>query len=835
MTNRTRSFREESAEEIAELKKKGILSQDEIKVLLDNRDRYYLNIGKHAPKVEEFQHFVDYERKLLQLVRSRKVSRGVLSLKAEYSIVSRIHSIQERAIRKSPYDIALWVKYAQFCLEEGAETVLQRLFGTALSKNPQSIALFRLAALFSMEKKNNVFLARTLLQNGLRINVANRILFETFFAIELDHYEKILLERVKLDDDECAAFIKANPTTATGDEYYESPLVALVVRKNAIRELTEAAKEENPMKLPTPLDQRRAELLILSMNMIQTLLTTRESIEESFNMAIDPATDTSLIVSKIASISLESFSALARSMCNDLFSLLMSFILEVKNSPQPVFVDAFEQCAAFLVLMISQNVWQFPLESDNSESDESLQRLVSDFAEMFSSPDSAIHGRSYNHSLASVFAQTLGHTLEDRMTLWRQQMPEENSAQGKMKRSDVEDEVQLVWVYKAETETTLEDETLLSLFDGLVEGFTTAVLGQPWKTELSNWQHSSLFLFPLAHPLSTSFVTLLLDWQRCLILSSRTFTSDDSSPSDRLLSTLLNVEPSTQSQSPSELISPPVSQLFSKRLSYLISSLAFSYFSTHPKRDDTLLPFTIFKLCTIQSLAYPHTLQSVPDLPLLSALGPEQASQARCSTSQKEENRVHHLLLASSILSYSPPSVLEMVKVCVVSEAVSSLDHLLEIVKIFSLSPSLPSLLTLVVEWDTQRLMSVDEDALAKILPESLSLVKKIHSFTSTTTKLELACAQHDQILIDFAKTGIPNIDLTKLLNHVYANFQTATRRFTTNIALWLEFYFFAVNNFPDRAPIVEKNALIQLGNKRSVRESFVSQKAERMTSLTHK
>ncbi|KAA6391340.1 MAG: hypothetical protein EZS28_013135 [Streblomastix strix] len=242
------SPREEFADEVAELIKYKIYTNDEMKAILKRREIYMYNISQHTRDISAFEHFINYERGLLSETRRRRQEAGLMPLQTEFKCVARIHWIQEKLLRRNYFSVKQWIVYAQFCIIEGSTRVLSRLFGIALRLNQHSTGLISLAAFFELEQGNGIVAARSVLQHGLRVNPKSSALYETFFALEMTHYKNGVLHRVTLPDEDIDLLLQNNTKDKNQmkalqkkqqevDALYEAPVVPLVIYKEALRDL----------------------------------------------------------------------------------------------------------------------------------------------------------------------------------------------------------------------------------------------------------------------------------------------------------------------------------------------------------------------------------------------------------------------------------------------------------------------------------------------------------------------------------------------------------------------------------------------------------------------
>jgi U3 small nucleolar RNA-associated protein 6 len=80
----------------------------------------------------------------------------------------RVFFILERATKKFPGDLSLWMQYIDFARQERANKKLEEIFTNVLRLHPIKTSLWIYAAKYSVEEQNDYLSARNYLQRGLR-------------------------------------------------------------------------------------------------------------------------------------------------------------------------------------------------------------------------------------------------------------------------------------------------------------------------------------------------------------------------------------------------------------------------------------------------------------------------------------------------------------------------------------------------------------------------------------------------------------------------------------------------------------------------------------------
>jgi len=116
---------------------------------------------------------------------------------SDYSILRHVHSLYNRALKRFPGDVELWIQYLEWAQKSSNSKLLGKVFPRVISLHPTKDIFWVMAASWEFEKNGNALSGRTLLQRGLRINGESKKLWLEYFRLELLYLEK-LRERRKI-------------------------------------------------------------------------------------------------------------------------------------------------------------------------------------------------------------------------------------------------------------------------------------------------------------------------------------------------------------------------------------------------------------------------------------------------------------------------------------------------------------------------------------------------------------------------------------------------------------------------------------------------------------
>lgn len=105
--------------------------------------------------------------------------------------ISHIAYIFDRCVRRFQASMALWDRYIAFLTEKDSVSLLNGVFGRALSLHPHEEHLWIKASLHELERNCNSHAARVLLQRSLRVNKSSKTLWRKYFEFEVWNASRI--------------------------------------------------------------------------------------------------------------------------------------------------------------------------------------------------------------------------------------------------------------------------------------------------------------------------------------------------------------------------------------------------------------------------------------------------------------------------------------------------------------------------------------------------------------------------------------------------------------------------------------------------------------------
>jgi U3 small nucleolar RNA-associated protein 6 len=200
-TDRARFYLEQSVPELQEFARKKIFTAAEISSITSKRSdfEHILNARNSTPA--DYARYAVYESNLDSLRKKRCQRLGIKGTKA-FSGQRTIFFVMDRAVKKFPGDLGLWMQYIQFCQKEKANKKLARVFTGVLRLHPREWGMWVVAAKHYAEGMGDMGTARGYMQRGLRFCKDEKRLYIEYARLEMVYLAKLAARRKILGLDE---------------------------------------------------------------------------------------------------------------------------------------------------------------------------------------------------------------------------------------------------------------------------------------------------------------------------------------------------------------------------------------------------------------------------------------------------------------------------------------------------------------------------------------------------------------------------------------------------------------------------------------------------------
>ncbi|KAF2747577.1 hypothetical protein M011DRAFT_477203 [Sporormia fimetaria CBS 119925] len=207
-SDKARFYLENSASELNELERKKIFTREEIVSIAKKRSDFEHTINARGSHPSDYVRYIEFEKNVGALRRKRVKRLGV---KAPGSGQKTIFFLYNRAVKKFPGDLDLWMQYIEFARKEKAFKKLNEIFTAVVRLHPTKPGLWIYAAHYFMESQADITNARSYMQRGLRFNKSSENLWleyaklETIYIAKIAGRRKVLgldVDRTKQADDQ---------------------------------------------------------------------------------------------------------------------------------------------------------------------------------------------------------------------------------------------------------------------------------------------------------------------------------------------------------------------------------------------------------------------------------------------------------------------------------------------------------------------------------------------------------------------------------------------------------------------------------------------------------
>jgi U3 small nucleolar RNA-associated protein 6 len=173
--------------------------QDEIASIAKKHSDFEHRINASGCSAADFTRYAQYEMNLETLYRKRAKRMGIRA--RMHHGTRRIFFILDRATRKFPGDVPLWLQYIEFARKEKASGVLAKALASALKLHPTKPEMWIYAARLAVEENADMSEARSHMQRGLRFCKKSKMIWKEYCKLEMVFVAKVFLRRAMLGID----------------------------------------------------------------------------------------------------------------------------------------------------------------------------------------------------------------------------------------------------------------------------------------------------------------------------------------------------------------------------------------------------------------------------------------------------------------------------------------------------------------------------------------------------------------------------------------------------------------------------------------------------------
>ncbi|CAN9200901.1 hypothetical protein AA0117_g1081 [Alternaria alternata] len=187
-SDKARFYLEQSATELNELERKKIFSREEIGSIAKKRSDFEHIINARGSHPEDYMRYIEFEKSVDALLRKRVKRLGV---RYKGSGQRAIYFLYNRATRKFPGDLVLWMQYIDFARKDKAYKRLNDIFTSVARLHPTKPDIWILAANYFMDTQADITNARSYMQRGLRFCKNSEVMWLEYAKLETIYVGKI--------------------------------------------------------------------------------------------------------------------------------------------------------------------------------------------------------------------------------------------------------------------------------------------------------------------------------------------------------------------------------------------------------------------------------------------------------------------------------------------------------------------------------------------------------------------------------------------------------------------------------------------------------------------
>ncbi|EGP83449.1 uncharacterized protein MYCGRDRAFT_63935, partial [Zymoseptoria tritici IPO323] len=192
-TDRARFYLEQYVPELQEYERKQIFTRDEISAITAKRSDFEHVLNARGSQPGDYARYATYEMNLDSLRKKRCRRLGVKA--TSFNGQRTVFFILDRATKKFPGDMGLWMQYINFCKKEKANKKLAKVFTAVLRLHPRDWSLWVLAAKHYAETQGDMGTARSYMQRGLRFCKDEKKLYLEYAKLEMVYLAKLAARR----------------------------------------------------------------------------------------------------------------------------------------------------------------------------------------------------------------------------------------------------------------------------------------------------------------------------------------------------------------------------------------------------------------------------------------------------------------------------------------------------------------------------------------------------------------------------------------------------------------------------------------------------------------
>ncbi|KAF2827560.1 hypothetical protein CC86DRAFT_213100 [Ophiobolus disseminans] len=187
-SDKARFYLEQSATELNELERKKIFTREEISSISKKRSDFEHIINARGSHPSDYLRYIEFEKNV-DALRRKRIKR--LGVRYKGAGQRTIYFLYNRATRKFPGDLTLWMQYIDFARKDKAYKRLNDIFTSVARLHPTKPEIWVHAATYFMDTQADITNARSYMQRGLRFCKNSEYLWLEYARLETIYVGKI--------------------------------------------------------------------------------------------------------------------------------------------------------------------------------------------------------------------------------------------------------------------------------------------------------------------------------------------------------------------------------------------------------------------------------------------------------------------------------------------------------------------------------------------------------------------------------------------------------------------------------------------------------------------
>ncbi|KAI5361395.1 Putative U3 small nucleolar RNA-associated protein [Septoria linicola] len=227
-SDKARFYLEQYVPELREYEAKEIFTRDQITAITKKRSDFEHTLNARGSTATDYARYAQHEINLSALLKKRCKRLGIQkTATTNFNGQRTVFFILDRAVKKFPGDVGLWMQYVDFCKKEKANKKLAKVLTRMLRLHTRNWKLWVVAAKHYAEVQGDMGTARSYFQRGLRFCKEEKRLWIEYVRLELVYLAKLAARKkiLGLDEDSQMTDVREEEGLGGDDDEVKLPTV----------------------------------------------------------------------------------------------------------------------------------------------------------------------------------------------------------------------------------------------------------------------------------------------------------------------------------------------------------------------------------------------------------------------------------------------------------------------------------------------------------------------------------------------------------------------------------------------------------------------------------